>query len=67
MTATKALDLRRHLPSVAFVLIFLLLLAGFAGAFIYVGTYNIGADAPHSRLVYAALDELREVFSSKTP
>src|SRR5438552_13971274 len=60
MAATKALDLRRHLPSTAFVLIFLLLVVGFAGAFIYVGIYNIGADAPHSRLVYTALEELRE-------
>lgn len=52
--------IRRHLPSTAFVLIVLLLLAAFAGIFIYGGVYNIGADAPHSRLVYGALQELRE-------
>ena len=50
----------RHLPSLAFVLVALLVIAGFAGAFIYTGAYNIGADAPHSRLVYDILEELRE-------
>lgn len=51
---------RRHLPSTAFVLIILLLLAAFAGIFIFGGIYNIGADAPHSRLAFEALQELRE-------
>src|SRR4051794_37685154 len=50
----------RHLPSVAFMLILLLVLAAFAGIFIYAGFYNIGADAPHSGFVYNALQELRE-------
>ena len=54
------LDLRRHLPSATFALLVLLVLAGFAGVFIYMGLYNIGADAPHSKLVYGTLDELRE-------
>jgi len=52
--------LQRHLPSMAFVLVLLLVLAAFAGIFIYTGFYNIGADAPHSGLVYNALQELRE-------
>ncbi len=56
----ESLDLRRHLPSVMFVLIALLVLAGFAGIFIYMGVYNIGADEPHSRFVYSTLDALRE-------
>ena len=42
------------------VVIMLLVLAAFAGAFIYAGVYNIGADAPHSRFVYGLLQELRE-------
>ena len=54
------IDLRRHLPSTAFVIVVLLLGAAIAGAFIYTGIYNIGADAPHSRLVYGLLQELRE-------
>ena len=60
MTRSKSFDLKRHLPSTVFVLIILLVIAGFVGAFVYAGTYNIGADAPHSKLVYSALDTLRE-------
>ena len=56
----RSLGIGRHLPSLAFVLIVLLVIAGFAGAFIYTGVYNIGADAPHSRLVYGVLEELRD-------
>ena len=55
-----ALDLRRHVPSTTFVLIVLLVIAGFAGIFTYAGIYNIGADAPHSRWVYDTLNILRE-------
>jgi mono/diheme cytochrome c family protein len=47
----------RYLKS---VLVVLLLLAAVAGAVIYTGVYNVGADAPHSRFVYSALEELRE-------
>ena len=43
-----------------FVLIALLVVGALAGAFIYTGAYNIGADAPHSRLAYSVLEELRE-------
>ncbi|HJP68977.1 MAG TPA: cytochrome c, partial [Sphingomicrobium sp.] len=53
-------DLRRHLRSIGFVLIALLLLAVLAGIFISSGVYNIGADAPHSKIVSGALEELRE-------
>lgn len=60
MAEGKFLDLHRHLPSTAFVLALLLVIAGFAGAFIYAGVYNIGADEPHSKLVYMTLDQLRE-------
>ncbi|MCF2515205.1 cytochrome c [Sphingomonas sp. G124] len=35
-------------------------MAAFVGVFIYVGVYNIGADAPHSKLVYETLNQLRE-------
>jgi mono/diheme cytochrome c family protein len=60
MAERKLLDLRRHLPSAAFVALILLIIAGFTGIFIYAGVYNIGADAPHSRFVYMTLDQLRE-------
>lgn len=54
------LDIRHHLPSLGFLLVTLIVLAGFAGAFVYTGVYNVGADAPHSRLVYNIVDQLRE-------
>lgn len=60
MPKRKFLDLHRHLPSTAFVLLILLVVAGFAGAFIYAGVYNVGADQPHSRAVTMTLDQLRE-------
>ncbi|URD62038.1 cytochrome c [Sphingomonas sp. KRR8] len=40
--------------------LFLILMAAFGGIFIYAGIYNIGADAPHSQLVYGLLRQLRE-------
>ena len=60
MAKRKFLDLQRHLPSTAFVLVATLVIAGFAAAFIFAGVYNIGADAPHSRMTYTLLDKLRE-------
>jgi mono/diheme cytochrome c family protein len=39
---------------------FIIVLIAVAAAFIYSGFYNIGADAPHTKLVFGALDELRE-------
>lgn len=60
MADGKSFDLKRHLPSTAFVVIILMVLAAFAGIFIYMGIYNIGADAPHSRFVTMTLTELRE-------
>lgn len=42
------------------VVITLLVLAGLAGAFIYTGVYDIGADAPHSNFVYSMLEDLRD-------
>lgn len=60
MAKQRIPDVRRHLPGTAFILLLLLVAAGFVGAFIYAGIYNIGADAPHSRLTYLMLDQLRE-------
>ncbi len=51
--------LRRHLPSLSFVAISSLLIAGFGSVFIYLGVYNIGADAPHSKVVYWAIEKFR--------
>lgn len=60
MAKGKFLDLHRHLPSTAFVLLVLLVLSAFVGIFIYAGVYNIGADAPHSNLVYRLMQQVRE-------
>jgi mono/diheme cytochrome c family protein len=38
----------------------IIILAAAAAAVIFTGIYNIGADAPHSRLVYGILDGLRD-------
>ena len=60
MADSKPFDLKRHLPSMAFVAVFLVLIAAFGGIFIYAGVYSIGADSPHSRLVYNLLQDLRQ-------
>lgn len=51
--------LRRHLPSLSFVAIAGLLIAGFGSVFVYLGVYNIGADAHHSKAVYWAIEKFR--------
>lgn len=60
MGDSKPFDLKHHLPSTAFVAVALMVVAAFAALYIYVGIYNIGADAPHWRWVYNTLDSLRE-------
>ena len=60
MARGQFLDLHRHLPSTAFVLVAALIIAGFVGIFAYAGIYNIGADAPHSKAVYMALQSVRD-------
>lgn len=59
MTDSKAAGLRRHLPSGPFIAIAVLAVAAIGGAVVYVGVYNIGADAPHSKPVYWMIDQLR--------
>lgn len=60
MARDPSFDLRRHVPSTAFVLIFLVVIAAFAGVFVYAGVYNIGADSPHWRFVSDTLETLRD-------
>jgi mono/diheme cytochrome c family protein len=55
-----AREIRKHLPSVTFVLLALLVLGALGGVFVYAGVYNVGADAPHSSLVSGTLEQLRE-------
>lgn len=52
-----AKPLRRWILSIS-ILAILLLVA--AGIFVLSGAYTIGADAPHSKIVFTILDELRD-------
>ncbi len=52
--------LKHHFPSLTFVTIAVVALVIAAAGFIYFGAYNIAADDPHTRPVYAMLDGLRE-------
>jgi mono/diheme cytochrome c family protein len=53
-------QLRHHFPSVTFVTILLAIIVLGAVAFIWFGIYNIAADAPHTRPVYAMIESLRD-------
>jgi len=55
-----ASDIRRHLPSTAFVAVVLIVAAALGGIFVFAGIYNIGADVPHSSAVFGLLHEFRE-------
>ena len=54
------MNARRHLPILLTVIVLLIILIVLAAAFIYSGIYNIGADAPHSGVVYETLETLRD-------
>lgn len=58
--ALQFLDLRKHAPSAAFVAVTGLLVASFAGVFVYLGVYNIGADDPHTKPTYWMVEKLRD-------
>jgi mono/diheme cytochrome c family protein len=60
MAETPTSAPRRRLPGVALVLLLLLLGAIGGGLFVYSGAYNIGADKPHSGLVFGILEQLRD-------
>jgi mono/diheme cytochrome c family protein len=60
MEKGKFLDLHRHLPSAAFVILATIVIAALAGVFIFAGVYNIGADEPHYKPVFMALEQLRD-------
>ena len=51
---------RTHLFALTVLAVAALLIAIVAGAVIALGVYNIGADAPHTRPVYALIEAVRE-------
>jgi hypothetical protein len=52
--------LRRHLPSLSFVAVLTTLVAIGAAVFIYLGVYDVAADQPHTRPVFALLETPRD-------
>ncbi|MBS0502607.1 MAG: cytochrome c [Proteobacteria bacterium] len=56
----KRIDWRHHLPSVTFLGASIAMLVAATALFLYFGAYNIAADAPHTRPVYALLESLRD-------
>ncbi|WP_454884642.1 c-type cytochrome [Sphingomonas oryzagri] len=56
----KSINWRHHLPSVTFAVASITLLVAATAAFLYLGVYNVAADAPHTRPVYALLENLRD-------
>ena len=56
----RRIDWRHHLPSVTFLGASLATLVVATAAFLYFGADNIAADAPHTRPVYALLENLRD-------
>lgn len=60
MDEHRPLDFRRHLPSWPFVALASLLVGAVAGAVIFTGLYDIGADAPHTPPVHWLIETLRD-------
>lgn len=48
------------MPSVTFTLLAVALIAGAGAITVYLGLYNIAADAPHNRLTYSVIETFRE-------
>ena len=60
MNDQKPFDLKKHLPSTAFVILATFVIGGVGGAILHAGIYNIGADAPHNRPVFWMNENLRD-------
>lgn len=60
MEDSRKIWFRRHFPSVAFVAVAALVAGALSGIVVYVGAYDIGADAPHSKPVYWLIEQFRD-------
>ena len=60
MTERTKIDIGRHLPSAAFVAFAVGVVAALTAAVIFVGLYDIGADAPHTPPVHWFIENLRD-------
>jgi len=54
------IDLKRHFPSLSFVVVLTIIVALGGAAFIYLGIYNVAADEPHTPAVYSVLERVRD-------
>jgi len=54
------IDLKRHFPSLSFVVVLTIIVALGGAAFIYLGVYNVAADEPHTPAVYSVLERVRD-------
>ena len=52
--------LRRHFPSAGFIGVAAVVGVALAGIIVYVGAYDIGADAPHSKPIYWLIEQFRD-------
>ena len=60
MNKADRVNVRRFLPIAAMIAILAIAAAGAAAGFVYAGVYNIGADAPHTKLVFRSIELLRD-------
>ena len=60
MERFRNFDFRKHMSSLAFTLLAVAVIAGAGAITVYLGLYNIAADAPHSRLTYSVIETFRE-------
>lgn len=60
MERFRDFDFRKHMPSLPFTLLAVAVIAGAGAITIYLGLYNIAADAPHSRMTYSVIETFRE-------
>lgn len=52
--------LRRHVPSMTFLMVTIAISLSVAAAVIFSGAYNVAADEPHTAAVFQLLDSVRE-------
>ena len=60
MTQRRAFDARKHLPSIPFIAVAVIVVVIVAALLVYAGAYNVAADDPHTKPVYALLDSVRD-------
>src|SRR3546814_940992 len=60
MERVRNFSFRMHMPSLAFTLLTGAVISGAGAITVYLGLYNIAADAPHSRLAYNVIETFRE-------